>query len=1049
MRVVRRQTAFLGVGMRGPLGALLLLLCAATMAPLQSAFDASSAVVSPSSASADAPVSLIPGLLLSAEAAIHRHASYTLWPVKMPGRRHGTPEDEVRAAQGGGWRNRAAHQPQQKQPQAERSSLRRRLMLLANETGGAEEQDDPDAHVDPSGAGAGGGSSWPGGSASYRRVRDRFYNASLETVLAMLEKQDRTRARTRVEKLPLLPEPGEAGFDPRALEAEDDEPLPSAAEEPFMAQAAMDRRAQFSVTKLNLWQSTVPESDVAPLQHGHLIRLENPLKHFSFFPPKDGCGRAESPEASLEKPSSNGRRHRCHVVTNAGFFNTVRRRNKVVRHCYGGLVERHGRLVQKSHSRLRSRQLGKHVHFGITSSGHFFVGYLTEELWRAHLRPGNKMLRDVDDSAAPLATDPHDNSPAEAALPPEYDDPSPRSNNSWSFETLVGGALWLVRDGRDYVMESLARDREDMRVEQSECGGEEAEKVCKKDPSGFFARGEHFVHLEAARTAIGHTEDGSLIILSVDGTAAHPEHQQRAGITLRDMAALLVEYGAINAIGLDGGGSASVVVENVVSNYPSDTAPTGWWGYGGHSNVAAEERAVSSVACIHDDDEDEQGQVMELDERGRVVGVKNPPEDEEEEEEDEDDEGSTSSSNSTSSSSSTAAAGAGATAVPLPSSSTTGSSSSSGRNDYGSSSAGASAGKPTAERVDEMVLVNATAHRLELDDAVQRATDALRASAAAHEAEVTDRFQRSLFVLQLLVPILGVALLVSLLCVVYCACVRGWGPFGSASALLNGDNASAGADDPELAGSVSGGPDVPRSFFSPGRTRKGGFRRVGAEGDMVDSPPEQEHHDASDESKQQPDELVSSTTVGASAIEQLPPSAADELELQLELGGSVPPPSASSFPAMSTSAATRAALARSSLDDGSDSVASLALNGPLAAEGASLAQADALAAQIAAQAKRNRRDTSRERRKLAKQGKRGAGAGRAAGEDEEASMGGLLAETGAVASSNAASAFYPPLSQRSPSPRTIAASPSAGGRFELGDDLGNDGDEGDEPANNV
>ena len=42
-------------------------------------------------------------------------------------------------------------------------------------------------------------------------------------------------------------------------------------------------------------------------------------------------------------------------------------------------------------------------------------------------------------------------------------------------------------------------------------------------------------------------------------------------VNLEELAQILKEHGAINAINLDGGGSATFVVNDTVINYPSDT----------------------------------------------------------------------------------------------------------------------------------------------------------------------------------------------------------------------------------------------------------------------------------------------------------------------------------------------------------------------------------------------------------------------------------------------------------------------------------------------
>lgn len=42
-------------------------------------------------------------------------------------------------------------------------------------------------------------------------------------------------------------------------------------------------------------------------------------------------------------------------------------------------------------------------------------------------------------------------------------------------------------------------------------------------------------------------------------------------INLYDLAPILLEYGFVNAINFDGGGSATYVINGTLVNYPSDT----------------------------------------------------------------------------------------------------------------------------------------------------------------------------------------------------------------------------------------------------------------------------------------------------------------------------------------------------------------------------------------------------------------------------------------------------------------------------------------------
>lgn len=70
----------------------------------------------------------------------------------------------------------------------------------------------------------------------------------------------------------------------------------------------------------------------------------------------------------------------------------------------------------------------------------------------------------------------------------------------------------------------------------------------------------------APRSAVGVTKYGDYIFAVVDGRQAHSR-----GCTLQEWATILVdEFGAFNAINLDGGGSTELVVKDKLVNSPSD-----------------------------------------------------------------------------------------------------------------------------------------------------------------------------------------------------------------------------------------------------------------------------------------------------------------------------------------------------------------------------------------------------------------------------------------------------------------------------------------------
>jgi exopolysaccharide biosynthesis protein len=71
------------------------------------------------------------------------------------------------------------------------------------------------------------------------------------------------------------------------------------------------------------------------------------------------------------------------------------------------------------------------------------------------------------------------------------------------------------------------------------------------------------------RTAIASLRDGRALLAVVDGR----QPALSIGMTLAELARVLIEFGAVEAINLDGGGSTTMVVKDVIVNRPSD--PTG------------------------------------------------------------------------------------------------------------------------------------------------------------------------------------------------------------------------------------------------------------------------------------------------------------------------------------------------------------------------------------------------------------------------------------------------------------------------------------------
>lgn len=77
----------------------------------------------------------------------------------------------------------------------------------------------------------------------------------------------------------------------------------------------------------------------------------------------------------------------------------------------------------------------------------------------------------------------------------------------------------------------------------------------------FFGTAIPYTH---PRTAAGVTADGRLLLMLVDG-----RQRQSRGVSLEELAALMVGIGAEEALNLDGGGSSSLVVNGKLVNNPA------------------------------------------------------------------------------------------------------------------------------------------------------------------------------------------------------------------------------------------------------------------------------------------------------------------------------------------------------------------------------------------------------------------------------------------------------------------------------------------------
>ncbi|XP_067162500.1 N-acetylglucosamine-1-phosphodiester alpha-N-acetylglucosaminidase [Apteryx mantelli] len=133
------------------------------------------------------------------------------------------------------------------------------------------------------------------------------------------------------------------------------------------------------------------------------------------------------------------------------------------------------------------------------------------------------------------------------------------------FVQLVSGVVWLLRDREVYINQSR----------MAECD--------ETQTTGTF---DKFINVVSARTAVGHDSEGQLVLVHVDGQT------ESRGLNLWEMADFLRQQGIINAINLDGGGSATLVLNGTLASYPSEHCP--------FDSMWRCPRSISTVMCIHE-----------------------------------------------------------------------------------------------------------------------------------------------------------------------------------------------------------------------------------------------------------------------------------------------------------------------------------------------------------------------------------------------------------------------------------------------------------------
>jgi len=173
---------------------------------------------------------------------------------------------------------------------------------------------------------------------------------------------------------------------------------------------------------------------------------------------------------------------------------------------------------------------------------------------------------------------------------------SPEEIHAGGFEQLVEGMGWIVHEGKNYVDEGW-----------------------KEAYHGAGAGGEGYAATTSGRTGIGYDAQGQLMILQLDGHTGAPSW----GATMAQLADMMIELGAVEAINMDGGGSTQMFQDGIQIGYSSDR--TAWgaltdqydpdcpMGHG-KGNLSRFEclRRVSTIFCIHEDPESSPATSVEL-----------------------------------------------------------------------------------------------------------------------------------------------------------------------------------------------------------------------------------------------------------------------------------------------------------------------------------------------------------------------------------------------------------------------------------------------------
>lgn len=221
-----------------------------------------------------------------------------------------------------------------------------------------------------------------------------------------------------------------------------------------------------------------------------------------------------------ELPSLQARQAKALIAVNGGYFDVVQHPAKTY-----SLIVQNGKVLRENLNEITRggrRYFTARSAFGITKDRRFEIGWAFHDgglLWRLP-HPVSELLR-------------------AGKRKPELSNGKYSARREWKqLESAIGGGPRLIQEGKVFI---------------------------PFEDEVFFNSGFPWEE-NYARTAIGWRDDNRLILFVVDGARAN----HSVGLTLTQLAEVLLELGCAEAMNLDGGGSSAFVVNGVLLNRPSD-----------------------------------------------------------------------------------------------------------------------------------------------------------------------------------------------------------------------------------------------------------------------------------------------------------------------------------------------------------------------------------------------------------------------------------------------------------------------------------------------